>query len=277
MAGQGGVVEGDLGVEADQALDGRAVGVVLADHGERVDLHEVGVDRDHRPQQALGDRGARLPVRPEPDLERQLARRVVRQAEQGIGVLVDDRLGVVDRDLLDLDAALGGPDEHQATGGSIEHDREVVLLDDLRGRADEHAPDREALDLEREDLRRDVLGLVRVTGEPDAAGLAAATDEDLRLDHHLAGRVRRVAEEPDGGRTGLGGRPRHLPRGDRAVPGRGAATSRRLRGSSRGERTSGRMGPGRASIIARAGRRRLRTAPRRQDGTERAGRDSPYS
>ena len=214
MAGQGRVVQGDLGVEADQALDGRAVGVVLADHGERVDLHEVGVDRDHRPQQALGDRGARLPVRPEPDLERQLARRVVREAEQRIGVLVDDRLGVVDRDLLDLDAALGGPDEHQATGGSIEHDREVVLLDDLRGGADEHAADREALDLEREDLRRDVLGLIGVAGKPDAAGLAAPADQDLGLDDHLAGRVRGVAEEPDGGRTGLGGRPRNLPRGD---------------------------------------------------------------
>ena len=134
-------------------------------------------------------------------------------------MLVDDRLGVVDRDLLDLDAALGRPDEHQAPGRAVEHDREVVLLDDLGGRADEHAPDGEALDLEREDLRRDVLGLVGVAGEPHAAGLAAAADEDLGLDHHLAGRVGRVVEEPDGGRSGLGGRPGHLPRGDRQALG----------------------------------------------------------
>ena len=76
-------------------------------------------------------------------------------------MLVDDRVGVVDGDLLDLDAALGRADEHQPLGRPVEHDREVVLLDDLGRRADEDAPDGQALDLEREDLRRDVLGLVR--------------------------------------------------------------------------------------------------------------------
>ena len=131
------------------------------DHGERVDLDEVGVVGEHRPQQALRDRRARLPVAAEPDLERQLAGRVVGQAEEGIGVLVDDRLGVLDGDLLDLDAALGGADEHEPLGRPVEHDREVVLLDDLGGRADQDAPDGEALDLQREDLGRDVLGLVR--------------------------------------------------------------------------------------------------------------------
>ena len=68
---------------------------------------------------------------PKPDLERELAGRVVGQAEQRVGVLVDDRVGVVDGDLLDLDAALRGADEHQAPGRPVEHDREVVLLDDL--------------------------------------------------------------------------------------------------------------------------------------------------
>ena len=92
----------------------------------------------------------------------------------GSDVLVDDRAGVVDRDLLDLDAALRGADEHQAAGGAVEHDRQVVLLHDLGRGPDEHAPDREPLDLEREDLRRDVLRLVRGGGELHAAGLAAA-------------------------------------------------------------------------------------------------------
>ena len=116
VAGESRVVERDLGVEADQALHLGAVGVVLLDHGERVDLHEVRVVREHRPQEALRDRRAGLPVAADPDLERELAGGIVGQPEEGIGVLVDDRLGVVDRDLLDLDAALGGADEHQPLG-----------------------------------------------------------------------------------------------------------------------------------------------------------------
>ena len=63
VAGERRVVEGDLGVEAHQPLDRRAVRVVLPDDRERVDLHEVRVVGEHRPQQALRDRGAGLPVR----------------------------------------------------------------------------------------------------------------------------------------------------------------------------------------------------------------------
>ncbi len=152
---------------------------------------------------------------PEADLEGQLAGRVVRQAQQRVGVLVDDGLGVVHGDLLDLDAALGGADEHQAPGGAIEQDREVVLLDDLRGRPDEHAPDRQALDLEGQDLGRDLLGLVGRGGELHAAGLAAAADQDLGLDHDLAGGVAGVGQEPDRGGAGLGRGAGDLPGGDR--------------------------------------------------------------
>ena len=43
MAGQRRVVEGDLGVEADEPLDRDALCAVLANDGERVDLNEVGV------------------------------------------------------------------------------------------------------------------------------------------------------------------------------------------------------------------------------------------
>ena len=78
---------------------------MCSDHREGVDLDEVGVVGEHRLEEALGDRGAGLPVRTEADLERELAGSVVRQAEEGIGVLVEDRVGAVHRDLLDLDAA----------------------------------------------------------------------------------------------------------------------------------------------------------------------------
>ena len=50
------VVEGDLRVEADEALGDGPVGARLADDRQRVDLDEVGVVRQHRRDQALGDR-----------------------------------------------------------------------------------------------------------------------------------------------------------------------------------------------------------------------------
>ena len=79
---------------------------------------------------------------------------------------------------------------------------------------DQHAADRQALDLEREDLGRDVLGLVGGGGELDAARLAATADEHLGLDDHLAGGVARIGEEPDGGGARLGGGAGDLPGGD---------------------------------------------------------------
>ena len=53
----------------------------------------------------MRDRG--LQVAAEAHREGELARLEVEQPEQRVGVAADDRLGVVDRDLLDLDAALG--------------------------------------------------------------------------------------------------------------------------------------------------------------------------
>ena len=56
VAGERRVVEGDLRVEAGEPLDRRAVGAALADDRERVDLDEVRVVGEHRPDEALGDR-----------------------------------------------------------------------------------------------------------------------------------------------------------------------------------------------------------------------------
>ena len=153
-------------------------------------------------------------MRAEADLEGQLAGGVIGQPEQRVGVLVDDRLGAFGGDLLDLDPALRGTDEHEPLRRAVEEHREVVLLDDLGRRADQDAPDRQALDLERQDLGGDVLGLVGRAGELHAAGFPPAPDEHLGLDHHLARGVGRIGQEPDGGRPGLGRRQRDLPWGN---------------------------------------------------------------
>ena len=56
MSGERRVVERDLGIEAGEPLDGLALGAVLAHDRERVDLDEVRVVREHRRDEALGDR-----------------------------------------------------------------------------------------------------------------------------------------------------------------------------------------------------------------------------
>ena len=106
----------------------------LADDRQRVDLDQVGVVGEHRPDEALGDRHGRLEVPAEAHRERQLARLEVEQPEQRVGVDADDRVRVVDGDLLDLDAALGRAHQQDPPLGPIEDGRQVELLDDVGGR-----------------------------------------------------------------------------------------------------------------------------------------------
>ena len=161
VAGERGVVEGDLGVEADEPLDRGAVGPGLADDRQRVDLDQVGVVGEHRPDEPLGDGDRGLQVPAEAHREGELAGLEVEQAEQRVGVVADDRLGVVDRDLLDLDAALGRAHQQDPPGRPVEDRRQVVLVDDVGGRRDEDLADRDALDVHAEDRAGDPLRLVR--------------------------------------------------------------------------------------------------------------------
>ena len=101
------IVEGDFRVEADELLLG-ATGTTAADDRERVDLDEIGVVGQHRPDQTLRDPDGSLEVRPEPEPERELTGLPVPQPEHGVRVDPNDRSGVVGGHLLDLDAALGG-------------------------------------------------------------------------------------------------------------------------------------------------------------------------
>ena len=106
---------------------GAPVRAGLADDRQRVDLDEVGVVGEHRPDEALGDRDRGLEVAAEAHREGELARLEVEQPEQRVGVEADDRLGVVGRDLLDLDAALGRAHQQDPPRGPVEDRRHVEL------------------------------------------------------------------------------------------------------------------------------------------------------
>ena len=162
MAGQRRVVEGDLGVEADEPLHRRAVGARLADDGQRVDLDEVRVVGEHRPDEALGDPDGGLEVAAQAHREREVAGLEVEQAQDRVRVAADDRLGMVSTaTCLDLDAALGRAHQQDPAGGAVEDRRQVELLDDVRGRRHEDLAHGDALDVHPEDGRRDALRLVR--------------------------------------------------------------------------------------------------------------------
>ena len=81
---------------------------------------------------------------------------------------------------------------------------------------DQDLADGDALDVHAEDAPGDLLGLFGDAGQLDAAGLAAATHEDLRLDHDLP---RPAREEPFGRGPRLGRRSGDLPRRDRQALG----------------------------------------------------------
>ena len=119
-----------------------------------------------------------------------------------------ERLGPVRRDLLDVDAALGREHVERLLRAAVERDREVVLLRDLGRLLDPEPADDVAADVEPEDVARLRLGVVRLVGELDAARLAAAAGQHLRLDDDLAAELL-------GGRARLLGRRREPPVGDR--------------------------------------------------------------
>jgi hypothetical protein len=96
--------------------------------------------------------------------------------------------------------ALDGGHRQVGALGAVEEQREVVLLGDPGPRGDHDGADGEALDVHAEDGLRVLLGLLRRLGDLDAAGLAAATGLDLRLDH---GDTAALGPDGLGGRAGL--------------------------------------------------------------------------
>ncbi len=260
MAGEGGIVEGDLGVEALEPLGDGAVGRRVAHDRERIDLDEVGVIREHRPDEARRDRDGILHVGAEPEPERHLARLPRLEADQRVGVDRDDRVRALGRDLLDLDAALRRAHEQDLPGRPIEDRGQVELLDDVRGRPDEDLADRDALDLELEDRPGDAFGLLGRARQLHPAGLATPADEHLGLDHDLPGAG---GEVPLRGFARLGGRVGHVPGRDRQALG----DEQRLGVGFLDLHASG------LRVVWRAGRRWYRAGDRpSHDGTAAGGR-----
>ena len=118
-----------------------------------------------------------------------------------------ERVGILLGDLLDLDAALRREHEQRLLRATVERDREVVLLRDVGRALDPEAPDDVPVDVEPEDVLRLLLGVVGALGELDAAGLAAAAGEHLRLDDDLRRRAPAPPRAPPAG-CRRDGRPR---------------------------------------------------------------------
>ena len=184
----------------DRELRVERLHLALRRDDERVDLAEHRVELDERAVELLDDRRDLLllggildaaavdePPR-DPGLE----------ALERIDVQADQRLRALFRDLLDLDAALRGEHEERLLRAAVERDGEVVLALDVRRLLDPERADDVAVDVESEDvagLRLRVGGIVR---ELDAAGLAAAAGQHLRLDDDRAAELlgRRRAPPP---------------------------------------------------------------------------------
>src|SRR5262249_44898960 len=113
------------------------------------------------------------------------------EALERIGVKSGQCIGVLLRDLLDLDPALGREHVQELLRASIERDRQVVLLRDLRRTFDPELLHHVAADVETEDVVRTLLRLRRIVGELDAARLAATAGQHLRLDNHWAAELLR--------------------------------------------------------------------------------------
>jgi hypothetical protein len=82
-------------------------------------------------------------------------------------------------DLLDVDPAHVGEDQHGELARSVPSDSRVVLLLDVDARVDQHAAGHVAADLEREDRLGVGLCLLRRVGELHAPGLHPAAGQHL--------------------------------------------------------------------------------------------------
>ena len=100
-----------------------------------------------------------------------------------------DVVGMLLGDLLDVDSAHVAEEHHRALRAPVPEDGGVVLVRDLGLGVDQDADRHVAADLELEDRRGVLGGLVGRVGELDSAGLHPSAGQHLRLDHGRAADV----------------------------------------------------------------------------------------
>ncbi len=106
------------------------------------------------------------------------------QAVCGIDRRLHNRLGVADRDILDVDPAHGAQHENEAVTGTIQSDACIVLGGDVDLLLDKDFGNRQALQIHAQNLSGRRTRLLRGVRQLDASGLSSATDQDLRLDRY---------------------------------------------------------------------------------------------
>jgi hypothetical protein len=129
----------------------------------------------------------------EPEAKGELTAEVWVESNVGIEVGLEDCVGVLGGDLLDLHAAELRGHHRRETFAAVEDHTEVELTIDRQGLLDEHGANQLALGPgllgdqgHSQDLIRQRDRLVRVVGQLDAAALAAAAGVDLGLHYHPA-------------------------------------------------------------------------------------------
>ena len=151
--------------------------------GERVDLGERHVVVDEQLRELADDRRETLQrVTGDARLRDALLRVEVRERQDVREVDAPDVIGVLARDLLDVDPAHVAEEDHRLLRDPVPDDARVVLLLDVGLRVDEHAARLLAVDLELEDVGGVGLGLLGRVGELHAAGLHPPAGQDLGLD-----------------------------------------------------------------------------------------------
>ena len=212
------VVEVHLRVERQQ--------VAFAGHDERVDLDQrrIGgleglVDRRHQ-LHGLAHGG---PF--EAQLERQLLRLERLEAGRRVDVLLEDELGRLFRDLLDLHAAGRAGHHDGPLGRAVDDEAEVQFAGDRQPLLHEHALDDLALgpglvrhEVHADDRRRQPLDVVHRLGDLDAAAFAAAAGVDLGLDDDRQAQLLRHVHGLVGGERDVTARHRHAEPGEDGLP-----------------------------------------------------------
>ncbi len=192
------VVEVHLGVERQETA--------VIGHDERIDLDEGGVGCLERVVDGVHELGGLRDLGAlEAERERELARLKRSKTGARVNVFLEDALGRLVRDFLDVDAAVLAGHQHWLLGRAVENNAQIELARNAEALLHEDTLDHLALraglvgDQAHPDHGgRGRRGGVRALHDLDPATLAAAAGVDLRLDDH------RSAAETDGYRLRVG-------------------------------------------------------------------------